>query len=108
VHLGNGQFYRHGNVLLGDFGGRARASKSPIEVNDVGSSIVRSNSDHVHIMGCADLDGHQRRGIDCLNPIQMFHVIFNRIGRVEGEGTEQTDKRHASAHLGHLFASLCR
>lgn len=100
MDFGDGEFDRHGDIFLGDFGGGASATVRAVEVDDVGASVVTADSDHIDIVGGGDFDGDEGFGVDGENPIDMFAVVFNGVDGVEGEGGEEADPRDAFAQLG--------
>ena len=106
MHLGQGVFNRHGNVLLGNIRGSACTAIAPVEMDNMGSGIIASHGYHIHVSGGRYLDRHQCLGVHRLNPIHVFFVVFHRIHAVEGEGREQGVSDHGLTHTGHARGYL--
>ncbi len=77
MDLGKRIFDGHGDVLLGNIRSSAGTPVAPVQMNDMGPSVITSHSHHIHVRRRGDLDRYQRLGIHCLYPIHMLFMIFH-------------------------------
>src|SRR5208337_4599276 len=79
VHLGNGVFHRHGDVLLGNIRRGPGAAIAAVQLDHVGAGVIAPHRHHVHVGGGGNLNRHQGPGIDLLDPVDVLLVVFHRI-----------------------------
>ena len=101
MHAVDGVFDRHGDILLGDVRRRAGPAVTAVEMDYVGAGVIGADGHHVDVDRRGDLGREQRPGIDVLDPIEVFFVIFDGIDTVEREGREQGGADHGLSHGGH-------
>jgi len=72
VHLRDGELDRHRDVLLGYLRCSPGAAVAAVQMDDMGTGVVRADGDHVDIMRSAHLDRKNGFRIDGFNPVQML------------------------------------
>ena len=101
VHLADGIFDGHGDVLLGDVRRRAGSAVAAVDVNDMRAGGITADRDHIHVRRRRYLRRNQGAPVDVLDPVDVLHVVFDGIDAVERERREQRYAQHRLAHPGH-------
>ena len=101
VHLADGVFDGHGDILLGDVRRRAGPAVAAVNVDDMRAGGVAAHRHHIHVRRRRYLRRDQGPPVDVLYPVDVLHVVFDGIDAVERERREQRYAQHRLAHLGH-------